>query len=720
MSAGSRTSRRRSSKVDHVTRNYILEGSFFAFNNDGQTTMRFNINVFIAYKLFQEYINKPFGKVQYSALQTKYANYNIPNRNAVLTKAKKYLLNKLSDSELISLDIDEDLKQQWKNDINDTNNKKKSSKKSKSLVYFVFFFIFLFFFFFVFFVFGFLFFKLPQDIILFCSVFFCNSMSFIFILDQSRLCSHKILFIYFVLFFLFVIYFVESKSKKYTHNSDSSSSETETETESETQYETHSDSESDDDNEEYLPAGSVKTSGRKTGKKNFNKSTSKSKNKNKSKSKSPNKNKNKSKNKSKNPSKTNTTNDNDYPFGQSITKLNEILSEEIDVDGAEVNLQWHELVAISPADQITQFGKVLAKNNCYRPAGTRAEYKQDPLAIDNSYSEETNTYLKQATSSNINTNNKRGKKRRLGTPPQPQKKKQKLKHNSRSNKYFNNNNAKTSDNNIYKTGLSSCSIYLHLPINPNDKTDYYAFNMIHGIQLMINQKSNTNRFKFTSSAEETSLYYSSDKITTAIGGELNILVQLENVGRSVYPDQQLWDSDSDCSKKTGRYGSKIFEFPINMELYARNTTKENDKSTIVKFVDFLKKVGLRPYKFYYAALIDELLEIGKDVSKVNQSGIANSAFFLYKVCQFILIQTCLRDYCGEEDLQKKGAFRSEDENERLLYHFSIPDPSCGQNGGLTIVTDTNCSKLSTSMTLAQAVSIAQNFGTTKFSIYIDI
>ena len=93
MSAGSRTSRRRSSKIDHVTRNYILQGSFLNFNNDGQTTMRCNINIFIAYK--QDFINKPFGKVQYGALQTKYENYNIPNRNDILTKAKTYLLNKL-------------------------------------------------------------------------------------------------------------------------------------------------------------------------------------------------------------------------------------------------------------------------------------------------------------------------------------------------------------------------------------------------------------------------------------------------------------------------------------------------------------------------------------------------------------------------------------------------------------------------------------------------
>ena len=244
--------------------------------------------------------------------------------------------------------------------------------------------------------------------------------------------------------------------------------------------------------------------------------------------------------------------------------------------------------------------------------------------------------------------------------------------------------------------------------------------MVHGILFMINQKSNTNRFKFVPTTNETTLFYSSDKITTAIGGDLNILVQLENVGRSTYPDNHLWESGMDCNKNKVRYGSKIFEFAINMELYARNTTRENDKLTIIQFVNFLKVVGLRDYKFYYAALVDELLEIGKDMSTINQSGIANSAFFLYKMCQFILIQTCIRDYCGEEDINTKGAFRSQDENERLLFHFSIPDPSCGQNGGLTIVTDTKCSKLKTSMTLVQAVSIGQNFGITKFSVYIHI
>ena len=49
MSGGLRNVRRRSSKVDRVTRSYILEGSFLNFNNDGQTTMTFNVNIFIAY-----------------------------------------------------------------------------------------------------------------------------------------------------------------------------------------------------------------------------------------------------------------------------------------------------------------------------------------------------------------------------------------------------------------------------------------------------------------------------------------------------------------------------------------------------------------------------------------------------------------------------------------------------------------------------------------------
>ena len=209
----------------------------------------------------------------------------------------------------------------------------------------------------------------PQNFVL---VFFCSFF-----------------FFGFFCFFFFIIFFVESKSKKYRHDEDSSSSETETE--SETQFQTESDSESDDDNDEYVPTGSVRTSGRKSGKKNSNRSKSKSKNKNKSKTKTPNKNKNKITNKSKNKSKTNS---NDYTFGQSIAELNEILREEIDVDGEDVNLEWHQIVEISAEDQIRQFGKVLAQNNCYRPAGTRAEYKQDPLAINNSYSEETNTYLK--------------------------------------------------------------------------------------------------------------------------------------------------------------------------------------------------------------------------------------------------------------------------------------------------------------------------------------
>ena len=130
---------------------------------------------------------------------------------------------------------------------------------------------------------------------------------------------------------------------------------------------------------------------------------------------------------------------------------------------------------MSAADQITQFGKVLSQNNFYHSEGTKAAHKQDPLAIDDSYSDETNTQLKQTTSSNLNSNNKRNKKRRLGSAPQPQKKKQKQKHNSSATKYFNSNNAKTSDNNIYKAGILSCSIYLNMPVNPSDQTDYYVF-----------------------------------------------------------------------------------------------------------------------------------------------------------------------------------------------------------------------------------------------------
>ena len=129
-----RNSRRRSSKVNRVTRDYIMEGSFLNFNNDGQTTMKSNVNIFILYKLLQDYKNKSFGNVEYGILQTRFTNYNIPKKNDTIKKAKKYLLDNLSDPELISLDIDADLKRKWESDINDKNNQKKSSKKLKSLV----------------------------------------------------------------------------------------------------------------------------------------------------------------------------------------------------------------------------------------------------------------------------------------------------------------------------------------------------------------------------------------------------------------------------------------------------------------------------------------------------------------------------------------------------------------------------------------------------------
>ena len=43
-------------------------------------------------------------------IQTKYNTYNIPKRNDILRKVTKYLMNELSDSELIALDIDDELK----------------------------------------------------------------------------------------------------------------------------------------------------------------------------------------------------------------------------------------------------------------------------------------------------------------------------------------------------------------------------------------------------------------------------------------------------------------------------------------------------------------------------------------------------------------------------------------------------------------------------------
>ena len=428
--------------------------------------------------------------------------------------------------------------------------------------------------------------------------------------------------------------------------------------------------------------------------------------------------------------------------GQLISSLNKIMSLEVDTNGSPINKKWNEIIKISVNNQVLMFGKILGIQHHSRPEGTRAEYLADPLRVTNSWSDETFTWLRKPTSNNNNSNNnksssnsnnnrnnsrghkqeekgtKRGRARSglVKTSESPPKKKVKLK---RKGAGKNNNNASIDPSGPYASGIaSSHKIILHFYVNPSDSTDFIYFGLLKSIHFMMNKNSNGNRFKINLSSKKKNIYNcfpSSDKISTVIGGDVNIMVMRKITGKANCPDKLQWTSDDDYGNTGKIFSASNIEMVQFLEIYGRNTLKDSERKQIVMFVEILIKIGLRPLKFYISTILYELHK--QNIDQYTDRGIALTASYVRALHFLILIQTCHRDYCSEASLQQ-GQLRKpggNNESERLLYNFSFPDPITIHSGGLIPVK--SAKNEPATITLKNAIELAQHYGFIKFSIF---
>ena len=423
---------------------------------------------------------------------------------------------------------------------------------------------------------------------------------------------------------------------------------------------------------------------------------------------------------------------------QSIAQLNAYIANERDRNGNQITKSWNEIVKEHASVQRNLYGKIVAKFKHNRIFGTRVEYANDDLKVNHSWSDFTKSWLRPMVSdnnsnSNSNSNiqtptpsNITGKKRTRNNGSKTStnlKKKQKL-INSTTNGRKKNHNASIDSSNIYSIGdIGSFKFKFQLYINPSDTSEFWMIPMIKVISLQINKKTLLNRFKINKNNypnwEDTNIYPSFDKIQTVVGGDLDFFANTESRSRSAYPDKNQWLSSQDWSSEKPIWSCKPFELIIYLELHLRNTNDQAEKDLIIGYVDCLKKIGLRPLKFYTSALLYELKTNKKDINKLHANGIINTANYIRTTHFLMLNQTCVRDYCGRDDVKTNGKFRANikqnpksNVNERLLYHFSCPDPLIIHNQGMVKFTDKNHSK--SPLSLKDCIKVAKHFGIIKF------